>query len=107
MWVVIFNHKAEGQTFIIAINGVAIWYFSQPTTPVTRTLACSAFILTTLSSTDLFPQFLKDEFVVPYVLKAVPCILIWCRAIYDLLFLSNSPRPARTLVHLTREEVPP
>jgi len=107
MWVVIFNHKAEKQTFIIAVSGVAIWYFSQPTTPISRTLAYFAYILTTLSSTDLFPQFLKDEFVVPYVLKTVPCILIWCRAIYDLLFLSYSPRPARTLVHLTPEEVPP
>lgn len=107
MWVVIFNHKAEKQTFIIAVSGIAIWYFAQPTTAVNLTLACFAFILTTLSSTDLFPRFLKDEFVVPYVLKVVPCILIWCKAIYDLLFLSYSPRPARTLIHSTHEEAPP
>lgn len=107
IWVVIFNPKAEKQTFILAVSGVAIWYFSQPTTAVSTTFACFAFILTTLSSTDLFPRFLKDEFVVPYVLKVVPCILIWFRAIYDLLILSYSPRPARTLVHAPRVKAGP
>ena len=107
MWVVIFNPKAEKQTFILAVSGVAIWYFSQPTTAVSLTFACFAFVLTTLSSTDLFPRFLRDEFVDPYVLKVVPCILIWCRAIYDLLFLSYSPRPDRTLVHPTHAKACP
>ena len=96
IWVVIFNHKAEPQTFIIAISGVAIWYFSRPTTAVSLTLACLAFVLTTLSHTDLFPRFLRNGFVVPYGLKVVPCILIWCRAIYDLLCLSYGPRSSRT-----------
>lgn len=93
IWVVIFNHKAEPQTFVIAISGVAIWYFSRPTTAVSFALACFAFVLTTVSHTDLFPRFLRNEFVVPYRLMVAPCILVWCRAIYELSFFSTIREP--------------
>jgi len=35
------------------------------------------FILTCLSPTDLFPRVIRKEWVEPYVLKAVPCIVLW------------------------------
>jgi hypothetical protein len=86
LWVVIFNHKAESPTFIIAIVGAAIWYFSQPRTPINMTLILLAFIFTILSPTDLFPRSLRENWVIPYVLKAVPCIFIWFKISFDLLF---------------------
>jgi len=86
LWIVIFNHKAESATFIIAVTGIAIWFFSQKRTLLNTILFGAAFIFTILSPTDLFPRSIRESFVIPYVLKAVPCILIWFKIMYDLLF---------------------
>ena len=48
-----------------------------------------AFVFTILSPTDLFPKSVRVNFVVPYVLKAVPCILIWVKIIFDLVFYKS------------------
>jgi len=86
IWSVIFNHKAESPTYVIAILGVAIWYFSQRKKIENLALLVFAFIFTSLSPTDIFPKFLRDLLVIPYVLKAVPCIFIWVKLTYELLF---------------------
>jgi len=94
VWVVIFNHRAESPTFIIAIAGVAVWYYFQAPTKLNYVLLMLAFVFTTLSPTDLFPKFIRDNFFWPYVIKAVPCIVIWGKIIYDLLATELLPRPA-------------
>jgi hypothetical protein len=85
IWVVIFNHRAESPTFVIAMSGVALWYFSQERRKENLLLLCLAFALTSLSPTDLFPAYVRDHLVVPYTLKAVPCILIWFKILYEML----------------------
>ena len=84
IWMVIFNHKAESPTYIIAIIGVVIWYFVQEKSKLNLLLLILAFFFTTLSSTDLIPSFIYEEWTKPYVLKAVPCIFIWFKLNYDL-----------------------
>lgn len=84
VWMIIFNHKAESATFIIAMAGVAIWYFSQPRRPEDLLLLALAFLLTSMS--PRFPDKPRLEVVVPYVLKAVPCILIWMKIVLELAF---------------------
>ncbi len=86
IWVVIFNHKAESPTFIIAICGVVIWFFSQPRKMENVILLITVFIFTVLSPTDMFPRSVREHYVVPYVLKAVPCILVWFKITLDLIF---------------------
>jgi Glycosyltransferase family 87 len=86
IWVIIFNHRAESATFVIAVSGVAIWYFLQNKSTLNTVLIVATFILTVLSPTDLFPKTIRVNYVVPYVLKAIPCILIWFKITYDLLF---------------------
>ncbi len=85
IWIVIFNHKAESPTFIIAMTGVALWFTNGEKNIINIILFGSAFVLTSLSPTDIFPRFLREEYVRPYTLKAVPCILIWLKIIYDML----------------------
>ena len=85
IWVVIFNHKAESPTFIIAMCGVSIWYFLQPRRTFHLALLIFAFVLTSLSPTDIFPRFVRKMWVSPFKLKALPCILIWARLTYQLL----------------------
>ncbi|KAB2914499.1 MAG: DUF2029 domain-containing protein [Bacteroidetes bacterium] len=86
LWVIIFNHKAESPTFVIAIAGAALWYFMQPKNTVALVMIALAFIFTSLSPTDLFPPPVRKQFIEPYVLKAVPCIFIWGVLIYQMMF---------------------
>ena len=89
LWVIIFNHKAESPTFIIAMAGVALWFISDKKNAINIALFVSALILTSLSPTDLFPKFLRDGYVEPLMLKVFPCILIWLKIIWDLLVLKT------------------
>jgi hypothetical protein len=86
VWVVIFNHKSESPTFIIAELGIAIWYFSQEQDKINTTLVTLTFILTTLSVTDLIPGVIRNNFVNPYCIKAIMPIIVWCKIILELLF---------------------
>lgn len=86
IWVVIFNHKAESPTFIIAICGVAFWFFSQHFKIENIILVCFVFIFTILAPTDLFPRNIRVNILVPYVVKVFPCILVWLKIMFDLIF---------------------
>jgi hypothetical protein len=89
IWVIIFNHKAESPTFIIAMAGVAIWFISGKKSTFNSILFVLAFVLTSLSPTDIFPKVLRETFVIPYSLKVFPCILIWFKIIYDMVVMKN------------------
>jgi hypothetical protein len=89
IWIVIFNHKAESPTFIIAMTGVSLWFISSEKNISNIALFISAFILTSLSPTDIFPRFLREEYVIPYTLKVLPCIIIWLKIIYDMIILKK------------------
>ncbi|MEO5648928.1 MAG: glycosyltransferase family 87 protein [Ginsengibacter sp.] len=84
--VVIFSSSAESPTYIIAVTGVGIWYIvqDQKQWPVIL-LLITTFLLTSLSSTDFFSQFIKLNYVRPYALKALPCFIVWVVLVYQLL----------------------
>ena len=85
LWIVIFNHRAESPTFIIAMAGVGIWYFAKSRNTVDLLLATMAFIFTSLSRTDIFPLGIQKDFFDAYSIKVVPCILVWGKLIIDTL----------------------
>ena len=83
IWIVIFNHKAESPTFIIAMVGVAIWFILSEKNWVNCILFALAFVFTTLSPTDIFPRSFRENIVNPYCLKGVACILVWAKINLD------------------------
>lgn len=93
---VVFNPVSESPTYITAVTGVVIWWFCCPQTVLDRVLLISCLLFTVMSPTDIFPTYLRDQFVKPYVLKALPCVLIWFRVIY----LMHTLRPT---MHWPRE----
>ncbi len=97
LWVVVFNHKAESPTFVIAMCGVALWYQSVPQ-PARwmKILLWTAFILASVSPTDIFPRIVRTALVQPYVLKAVPCIAIWIVLTIQLLRPENREQTLTT-----------
>jgi hypothetical protein len=87
LWMIVFNHKAESPTFIIAIVGVGIWYYSTGLNYLWRTvLVLLALIFTSLSTTDVFPNFIQDNYFDPWSVKAIPCIVIYLVVFYELTF---------------------
>lgn len=83
---VIFNPVAESPAYIIAVTGVLCWWFVCPQSGLDWLLLISCFVLTVMSPSDLFPSSLRSAYVVPYSLKALPCVLIWFRIIYLMNF---------------------
>ena len=93
LWIVIFNHKAESPTYIIAMTGVALWFIDGKKSPINIILLVLALVLTSLSSTDIFPTSLRTDFIQPYAIKAFPCILIWMKIIYDMMLIKTDRIP--------------
>ncbi len=85
--VVIFSSSAESPTFVIAVTGAGIWYVIQSDMKqvVKNALLLFVILLTTLSATDLFPSYIREHYIVPYSLKALPCFVLWCVLAYRLL----------------------
>ena len=88
---VIFNHKAESPTYIIVMSGIGIWYFCQAPDTVNRILLILAFLLISMSISDLVPAPVRNGFIRPYGIKAVMGIVIWCRILYQQLTLRYTP----------------
>ncbi len=86
VFTVIFSSGSESPTYIIAIVGVAIWFVIQPK-PISKFyifLFIFAIVLTSFSPSDLIPRFLRDNYIRPYALKALPCVLIWIAILYEM-----------------------
>jgi hypothetical protein len=88
IFAVIFSNSSESPTYIIAFCGVAIWFVVQenPKNYWVIALFIFALLLTSFSPSDLFPKFVRENYIKPYSLKALPCILIWGVVIYQLIF---------------------
>ncbi|WP_316735794.1 glycosyltransferase family 87 protein [Pedobacter aquatilis] len=86
IFTVIFSSGSESPTYIIAFAGVAVWFMIQqkPKNIWVIALFIFAFILTSLSPSDIFPQSVK-EFIRLYSLKALPCVIIWLCIIYQMM----------------------
>jgi hypothetical protein len=90
VWAVIFNHKAESPTFVIAVSGVGLWYVAQRRNTLDLVLLLFVFVLTSLSPTDLFPAGVRSGVILHWRLKALPCILVWVKILYDQLAFAPS-----------------
>ena len=85
IFTVIFSSGSESPTYVIAFAGVAIWFtIQQEQKGWIIALFVFAFILTSLSPTDIFPRAVK-EFIRLYSLKALPCVVIWFTIVYQML----------------------
>lgn len=85
IWVVVFNHKGESPTYVIAMVGVGVWYFTQQQKGINLALLLLALVCTSFSSTDLiFPYKLARTYVEPFAVKAVFCSLVWFKLVWDL-----------------------
>ncbi|GAB3569669.1 glycosyltransferase family 87 protein [Spirosoma luteolum] len=97
---VIFNPVSESPTYITAVTGIICWWYVSPQSRLDWGLMILCFVLTVMSPSDIFPAYLRDRYVVPYALKALPVVLIWFRLIWNM----HHPRHER-LETLTNDQV--
>ena len=93
LFVVLFSTGSESSTYIIPFAGIALWYVTSPWKRRGWDVALMvfAFVLSSLSPSDLFPRSLREAYVLPYALKALPPTLIWLRLSYELLTRDYAP----------------
>ena len=77
MFCVLFNHKAESPTFVIASAGVALWFVLASRGGMAWIAFAAFVVLTVLSPTDVMPESLQEGFFEPYKVKTLPVLLIW------------------------------
>jgi len=86
LFLVLFSSSSESPTYIIAVTGVMIWFFLQKKrSPWIIALLVFVIIFTCFSTSDLFPKNIRLNYIKKYSLKAVPCIIVWLRVMYELL----------------------
>ena len=87
MFTVLFSTGSENSTYIIAVVGVAIWYTAAPwqRSKWDVALMVYVFICCTMAHSDLMPRFVREEYMKPYGLKALPVILVWLKLCYEII----------------------
>lgn len=86
MFLILFSTCSESYGYVIAMTGVGIWYTAAPWERNHWDIALMvfAFIITSMSPSDLFPKPIWRELIKPYSLKALPVVLVWLKLIYEL-----------------------
>lgn len=87
IFVVIFSTGSEHPTFVIATAGAVIYIMMQekPFTRFNIIMLVLLLVVTGLGPSDAFPRFMRD-WVEYYAVKAWPCIIIWTKIAYELIF---------------------
>ena len=86
MFILLFSSGSESSGYIIALIGVVIWYACVPWKRNKWDIALMvfAFILCSMSPSDLMPKYLREEWIKPYALKALPCVIIWFKLCWEM-----------------------
>jgi hypothetical protein len=86
IFTVIYSTGSEPPTYIIAFIGVGIWFMNleRPTT-FEWFLLIFALAVTSFSGSDIIPRYIRINYILPYALIALPCLLIWLKIIYEML----------------------
>jgi len=86
IFTVLFSSGSESPTYIIAVSGVMIWFLIQKKKDkFSIGILLFVLILTCFGMSDFFPRYVKQNYIIKYSLKALPCAIAWFRVTYELL----------------------
>lgn len=86
IWMVVFNYKAESPTYIIAMTGIGIWFFTSKKSKINTILAILTLLFTSIWFTDIVPDSVKNNFIHIKFVKSFFPILILLKLFFDLIF---------------------
>jgi hypothetical protein len=84
MFCLLFNHKAESPSFVIAVAGVAIWFVVSARDRVAWTLLWIVVVGTVLATSEAVPHHIQQRIVEPYRLKTLPILVLWLVTQWEL-----------------------
>lgn len=90
---VVFNHRAERQSSVIALSGMVIWYLTVPRSTWRTALFAIIYFLVAVSGSDLVPDSIKRMLPVP-VRFPIPLTVLWLVLLGELVVV----RPRRVVV---------
>ena len=77
VFLVIFNHRSESPSFVIAVAGIAIWFAISTHDIVTVTLMAATFVIVSLGASSAVPNAVRVGLVMHFRLKTIPCVAAW------------------------------
>ncbi len=86
MFVVLFSTGSENSGYITPVIGVVIWYTAAPWERSKWDIALMiyVFIFCTMAHSDFMPRYIRDEWMRPYGLKALPVVIVWLKLCYEM-----------------------
>lgn len=85
LYAVLFNHKAEAQSYVIAVAGVAVWWASSPRSAWRAVVAVLVVACTNLPSSDVVPVAVKAA-MTPLWRGPIPCSALWLYVQVEMLW---------------------
>jgi hypothetical protein len=80
---VLFSTSAESPTYIIAFTGIGIWYALRMKSPKPLDLILILFAFVLIFPSFLIPDWLSENYIRKYSLKALPLSIIWLTIIFQ------------------------
>lgn len=105
MFVVLFSSGSENCTYVIATSGFAIWFLIQhkPYSKYVIILFIVTLIITISAGSDIMPSFIRKEIIRAYALKALPYLIVWLTAVYQLATFKKTSRNELSSRYLLEE----
>jgi hypothetical protein len=88
---VLFNHRAERQSAVIAICGMVIWYLASPPDAWRTSLFVIVYALVSLTGTGFIPGSIK-RLLVHQIRFPIPLTVLWLAMLGDLALARNARR---------------
>lgn len=77
VFLVIFNHRSESPSFVIAVVGIAIWFALSRLDGVTIAVMVATLAIVSLGASSAVPNAIRVGVVMHYRLKTLPCAAAW------------------------------
>ena len=81
---VVFNHRAERQSAVIALCGMVIWLLASPRSAWRTALFVVVYFLVGLTGATLMPHAIK-RILAPEVRFSIPLTILWLVMLFDLV----------------------
>ncbi len=84
IFIILASTGSESPTIIIGFVGVAIWYLLSGKTTLDKVILWFALIISSFSPTDVFPRYIREEYINQYALMVLPLIFVWLKLNWDI-----------------------
>src|SRR6185437_14070308 len=77
VFLVIFNHRSESPSFVIAMVGIAIWFAVSSPDALTISVIVATVGIVSIGASSAVPNAVRVGVVMHYRLKTLPCVFAW------------------------------